>query len=278
MLAARRPPRPAARTAPLAVTLVVMLAACAGGADLSGTITGPPATTLPGAPAPSPSPAVGVVTGSVVDTRGNPLAGVQVIADNTLFYNTNAVGVTDAQGRYRIDVGQPVGTWHMTAHLRREFEGRTYDLSLHPDNDAPFAGTEGAVRNFRWRLTGARADGLGFYGGTVQFLVDPQGWAADAHQTDVELTFTPVGPLIDGSTGQTLTLRANQGLFTIRDVPLGKYAITARYAPEGAAPRPMVLRWYGQGRYVEAFTATWPVRDATQYPDLLDLQVTAPQE
>ncbi|GJG86097.1 hypothetical protein tb265_12780 [Gemmatimonadetes bacterium T265] len=261
-------PRPRRLVLP-AVLLTAALAACAAGDASGGSPTGPTTTT------PSdPNPTAGVATGTVVDTRGQPLAGVQVIADYLLAENTNAIGATDAQGRYSIDVGQPAGTWHMTAHLRREYQGETFDLYLDPDSDAPFAGNAGVVRNFCWRLTGPRADGLGFYGGTVQVNVDRQGWAADIHSPDIEFTFAPVGPLIDGSTGRTLTLRTSQqDVYTIRDVPIGTYAITARYAPDGQAPRPMVLRWYGQGTYADTLTSTWPVRNATHYPDLLDVQV-----
>ena len=280
MPATRRSTRPAALVlGTLVATLVASLAACAGGDGASDAVTDPPPVqgTTGGNAGGAPSTA-GVVTGTVFDTRGRPLAGVKVIADNTFFYNTNAVGITDAQGRYKIDVGGVVGTWHMTAHLTREYNGQAFDLYLHPDSDAPFAGTDGAVRNFEWRLTGPRADGLGNYGGNIQFIIDQQGWAANANQTDVELTLTPVGPLIDGSAGTTLTLRANQGLFTIRDVPIGQYAIAARYAPEGRAPRPMVLRWYGQGSYVQTFTPAWPAVGYGGVLGFLDLQVTAPQE
>ena len=273
MFATRRSPRSAALAATLAfVALVGPLAACAGGDGVTGTNDQEQTHTTP-----PPDNAAGIVTGTVVDTRGQPLAGVKVIADNTLFYNTNVIGYTDARGHYKLDVSGVVGTWHMTAHLAREFNGQTFDLYLHPNSDAPFAGTERAVRNFEWRLTGPRADGLGSYGGNIQFIIDQQGWATNAHQTDVEFTLTPVGPLIDGSAGKTLTVRANYDWYTVRDLPIGQYKITARYAPDGQAPRPMVLRWYGQGNYVDTLTPTWPGVGYGGVLGFLDLQVTAPQ-
>jgi hypothetical protein len=156
--------------------------------------------------------------------RGRPLAGVRVYAKNTLLYNTNAIGVTDAQGRYRLDVREPMGTWRVTAQLRREYEGHTYTLDLHPENDepAPFAGVDGAVRNFSWRVSGRTPSG-GYYGGRVYVSGIPGGWMNDVEHEDLELEFTPVGPLIDGSVG-------------------------AR-APSGAvwAPRPTTCRWASTG-------------------------------
>lgn len=42
-----------------------------------------------------------VMQGVVRDAAGRPLAGVEVFADNTLYYNANVLARTDAQGRYR---------------------------------------------------------------------------------------------------------------------------------------------------------------------------------
>jgi len=202
----------------------------------------PPPTTTPPPPTPTPPPPSGItpgyVTGTVVDATGTPLAGVEVYADNTLFYNTNAIGYTDAQGRYEIDVRQPIGTWRMGAHLKREYNGRTYRFDLHPDNDRAFPGVDGAVRNFDWRLSGETPNG-GRYGARAYVYVNE---AADrdimTQYKDVEVTFTPVGPLADGSAGRAMTVRL--ATFRVEDVPLGRYAVTARWVPAGAAPRAMV--------------------------------------
>jgi hypothetical protein len=178
------------------------------------------------------------VTGTVVDAAAGRSPASRFYADNTLFYNTNAIGYTDAQGRYEIDVRQPIGTWRMGAHLKREYNGRTYRFDLHPDNDRAFPGVDGAVRNFDWRLSGETPNG-GRYGARAYVYVNE---AADrdimTQYKDVEVTFTPVGPLADGSAGRAMTVRL--ATFRVEDVPLGRYAVTARWVPAGAAPRAMV--------------------------------------
>jgi hypothetical protein len=156
-----------------------------------------------------------------------------VYAKNTLLYNTNAIGVTDAQGRYRLDVREPMGTWRVTAQLRHEYEGHTYTLDLHPENDAaePFPGVDGAVRNFSWRVSGRTPAG-GYYGGRVYVRGIPGGWMNDVEHEDTELEFTPVGPLIDGSAGAVRILRGGVGP-EADHVPLGKYRVTAWGTPAG---------------------------------------------
>ena len=264
----RRLARPARALATIAV-----LAACAA-ADTAdgGTPTEP---TPPGSGQQNPS--AGFVTGTVVDAAGRPLAGVQVFADNTLFYNTNAIGVTDAQGRYRIDVRQPIGTWHMTAQLTRTFAGRSYRFYLHPDVDTPFPGVDGAVRNFDWRLSGQTADG-GFFGGPVYTHIDPRGWMADdeVEIEDIELTFTPVGPLVDGSTGAVHTIRLG-GPAADKYVPIGKYRVTARWAPAGRPPRDAVLRLTNaDAAYAAQLEVLWPT-DGSGSIKMLELDVSAAQ-
>jgi hypothetical protein len=249
----------AAGLAPVTATLVVRVAAAAAPA--------PPATGV----------TPGFVTGTVVDAAGRPLAGVRVYAKNTLLYNTNAIGVTDAQGRYKLDVREPMGTWRVTAQLRREYEGHTYTLDLHPENDepAPFAGVDGAVRNFSWRVSGRTPSG-GYYGGRVYVSGIPGGWMNDVEHEDLELEFTPVGPLIDGSVGAPRTLRGGVGP-EADHVPLGKYRVTAWAAPAGAPRRRAVLRVSVAGApYVDEVVVTWPV-DLNGWAKRLAFDVAAPQ-
>jgi hypothetical protein len=198
----------------------------------------------------------GYVTGTVVDAAGRPLAGVEVYADNTLYYNTNAIGYTDAQGRYRIDVRQPIGTWRVGARMRREFNGRTYQFDLHPDVANAFPGVDGAVRNFDWRLIGRTPEGTWY--GVATWVY--RNWAPGEYVAveDVEVTFTPVGPLVDGSTGQVgvVRLRGNY----INNIPLGRYRVTARWAPQdGRAARPMGVRLRDANAYTDATILDWPV-------------------
>jgi hypothetical protein len=185
----------------------------------------------------------------IVDVQGRPLNGVQVFADHTLYYNTNARGVSDSTGRYRIDVSQPTGSWHALAQLRRNYHGQTYTFALDPNDDTPFAGSAGAVRNFIWRLSGSKPDGEGVYGGLVTVYADYANFTLVMR--DVELTLVPDGALVDGSTGAPITrrlLHTADGDAMV-DVPVGRYTITARYVPVGGTPRTLMVRLRDQGDY-----------------------------
>lgn len=179
-------------------------------------------------------PEKGYVAGKVANTQGNPLEGVDIVVNNSQFYNNNILGQTDDDGNYKLEV-EP-GSWYVRATIDVQYDNRTYTLDLDPDNSKGFAGTEGAVRNFQWKLTGARPTDFGasgYYGGSIEIV----GGGAFADVDGVELTLKPVAPLIDGSTGQTVT--QNPEGYVLEDVPIGRYEISARYIPEN---RPMRIR------------------------------------
>ncbi|WP_234734849.1 carboxypeptidase regulatory-like domain-containing protein [Tellurirhabdus bombi] len=176
----------------------------------------------------------GYTVGKAVDARGNPLEGVSIILDNTLLYNSNLVGTTDKNGTYRIKTSG--STWKALAEIRRTYNGKSYRLSLTPDNIDGYAGADGAVRNFQWNLSGEQPDNPGlFYGGSVSVNKDIESQLYDVE--NLEFTFTPVGELIDGSTGKILTLRTGdphtEHYGSIPDVPIGRYKITAVHKPTG---------------------------------------------
>ena len=275
---------PGAPVAGDAAALGVQAAAAVPAGDYPVTLTGSAAGLAPVtatlvvrvAAAPPPPPPTGVtpgfVTGTVVDAAGRPLAGVEVYADNTLYYNTNVIGYTDAQGRYKLDVRQPIGTWRVGAHLKREYNGRTYQLDLHPDAARAFPGVDGAVRNFDWRLIGKTPEG-GSYGVATYVY---RNWAPGEYVAveDVEVTFTPVGPLVDGSTGQVGVVRL-QGNY-VSNIPLGRYKVTARWAPrDGRAARPMGVRVRDANSYTESTTLDWPA-NADGRPREAELEVYLP--
>jgi hypothetical protein len=184
-----------------------------------------PTTPDPDDPA---NPTAGYVTGKVVDTQGKPLAGVEIVIDNTLFYNTNLLTTTDAKGLYRVKT--PNGSWRASAQVRRAYNGKSYRLDLAPNTTEAFAGDEGAVRNFEWRLSGEKPDNPGaFYGGTVEVSNEIAKGPYDTE--NIEFTFTPVGPIIDGTPGKTLVLRYDEYYGRIPDVPIGRYRITGVYKP-----------------------------------------------
>lgn len=168
----------------------------------------------------------GYVKGTVKDSAGNPLQGVKIIVDHSIFYNSNITALTDASGNYRVKV--PTGSWYAFAQLKKNYNGKTYSFYLKPDSSAGF-GAEGAVRNFTWTLTGEKEEPLapGFFGGTITFDNYPTGnYIEDENR--IEFTLTPAGALIDGSKGEALTLRAKDA-YRLTDVPIGRYTISASY-------------------------------------------------
>lgn len=221
-----------------------------GDGDYYGEITGqvtPPQTgleiqmsivgsapTTPTADANTPEPYI--MKGRVTNSAGEPLVGIEVFADNTLLYDSNLVDVTDADGYYRIDLnGFSPSSWQGAAYVEPTFEGEYYMIRLESDNEQAFAGVDGAIRNFTWRVQG-EIPGGGFHG-ALAFVYTNFEWPENYDDSFVKLTFTPKGPLIDGSTGETLVLSPNGG--EIIDIPIGRYTVTGQYEEPGQAPRPL---------------------------------------
>ncbi|WP_241758547.1 carboxypeptidase-like regulatory domain-containing protein [Pyxidicoccus parkwayensis] len=221
-----------------------------------------------------------VVKGKVVDTAGKPLAGAEVVADNQVLYDSNVVGTTGADGTYRLDLGKAAVTWNASARFQRQYNGKTYTFNLHPSNPASFATNEGAVRDFSWKLTGEKPDG-GNYGSPVLFNMvayeNPQDPDTALDSLNVELTLTPSGPLVDGSTGSPVTAHATRdGNGTgLHDIAVGRYTITARYAPSGKAAQPLVVRVNNTGSYASSVTADFAA--VTEGVYRIDLDVDFPK-
>lgn len=176
----------------------------------------------------------GYLTGKVTDSKGKPIRGVRVIADNTFLYNSNLLGTTNANGLYSIKLS--AGTYLATAELTVDYNTRSYKLNLRPDATEEFIQQDGAVRNFSWALTGPRPEQPRLhYGGDIML-----NRVVGSSLYDVEnivFTLVPVGPLIDGSEGSTLRLRSGQPSTEtygqLADVPIGRYKISAVHEPTG---------------------------------------------
>lgn len=166
----------------------------------------------------------GKVIGTVRDQAGSTIPGVQIIVDNSIFFNSNLSTKTTSEGNYTLPLPK-TGSWYAFAIHKIPFNGKIYQCYLHPQEPTGF-GPEGAVRNFTWKLSGQKAAPLtGNYGGTVTIDNFPGIYL----ETDkIKFTLTPQGSLIDGSQGQILERYATDG-HQILDVPIGRYKITARY-------------------------------------------------
>ncbi|GGO38728.1 carboxypeptidase regulatory-like domain-containing protein [Deinococcus humi] len=235
-----------------ALFLATTLAACGG----TEPVARPPVVTPPGNPGPidpgpiDPSkPTPYTMKGVVKNAQGQPLAGVEVWADNTLYYDMNVLGTTDSQGRYSIALPRDqLGTWRAGGRFQRSYHGETYELSLEVD-EAAFATDAGAIRNFTLKTSGDRPDGH-YYGGTVWVYGNYSN--GDFKNRYVELTLTPDGPLLDGSAGETLKRFVDGN--TVADVPIGRYTVTARYLPEGGTPQNMLVMRQDEDTFASSTT------------------------
>ncbi|WP_375771072.1 carboxypeptidase-like regulatory domain-containing protein [Archangium gephyra] len=203
----------------------------------------------------------GQVTGLVTDGAGKPLAGAEI----SIYGDTLADGEevsffpkTGADGTYALAV--PEGIYQVSATYDLTYEAKRYRFTLHPtDNVAgeSYPSGEGIDRDFVLKVSGLRpggernpSAGFSYYGGEVELKISdvydesfqtnhfatefPQGFTA-------EVTFTPEGPLADGSTGAPVTssyevISKFRAAWTKIDLPIGKYRVTGRITrPDGTS-------------------------------------------
>jgi hypothetical protein len=188
----------------------------------------------------------GTVKGKVTTSDGKPLPGAKVTISSVIWYNSNNVVSTGADGTYSRQLSEINNdAWYAYASIDKEFNGKIYHMDLHPESTDDFFPGKGAVRNFTWKLTGNQVGrSTGVYGGTVTVAAEP-GTFYDF--TNVTLKMEPQGTLIDGSTGQTITRKidVSQRL----EVPVGRYKVSAVYAPAGQSPVQMKIRLSDTGNY-----------------------------
>jgi hypothetical protein len=242
-----------------ALALIACLVAACGGTAVG------PTTGVPDASALVPTAAVGdehpeslIAKGRVTDSTGRPLPGAVVNADWQLSDDYSLNGFADANGNYRIALDPPQSSWHMNASYTTTWNGVDYAFDLDPVDDSPFVGTDGGVRDFVWRLTGPTPEGDASYGGTVYAYMD-FGGSIPIDPQYVQLTLTPDGPLVDGSTGAVVTATGDQ----IDDVAVGRYVVTASYQEPGQPATDLLVRVRNQGEFAPNVTAQFEQISAT---------------
>ena len=159
--------------------------------------------------------------------QGRPIEGALVWIEPALTTGLTKAH-TDSSGTYKvaglIDVPYTAKAW-----TEVDYGGEHFCLRLGMPNASDFDSfvpSDGAVRNFQWQLTGVIEDLKdydGYFGGEIRLFRE-----GDMKNGTVELTFTPQGPLVDGSTvaAFTRTLNVNEDLF-VYDIPLGLYTVTS---------------------------------------------------
>jgi hypothetical protein len=176
----------------------------------------------------SSSSVAGIVSGKVSDAKGNPLSGVKVTLEHTVWFDSYVLSTTDNNGHYKAELpAAPAGSWTAKAQLETSAYGQQYKFDLVADNNEPFTRDQSTVRNFTWKLDGERPGG-GFYGAHV----DLYQFGTDVDPSQVKLVFTPVeDKLIDGTPAVGFERQVHDvaGTFMVTDVPIGKYTVKAVY-------------------------------------------------
>ncbi|KAA6439852.1 carboxypeptidase regulatory-like domain-containing protein [Dyadobacter flavalbus] len=197
----------------------------------------------------------GYLVGKVTDPAGNALPDATIFTENTVYKNRGAEVSSSSDGTYKLSLVAGLGQWTAKGYILKAYNGKVYKINLHPDNTASFTEDEKPVRNFQWKLQGHIADkSLDlYYGGTAELYRDLNSELRDSE--NVEFTFRPDGPLIDGSGGKVLKLRCGKsgtsGYNLIKDIPIGRYKVSAVYVPTGQSLR---------------VTDAW--NDGTYYPEV----------
>jgi hypothetical protein len=234
-------------------------------------------------PKAEPDISKGFITGKLADANGNPVAGVEVVASHSTYYNTTATAQTDENGHYKLNVANPKGNWTVEAQVVRIYNGKTYRFYVYPENGGPIT-HDGAVRNFSWKLTGqvpgAHSDIR--VGGYITYMDDNANYIPE---NEIEFTLVPEGKLVDGTNGVTITKRAEQFPETynymfsnsgIRDVPVGRYRISARHLPPNGIPKKLLLSVRYSGVFAETISADFEQEAAQTWQEIPILTKSQP--
>ena len=184
----------------------------------------------------------GVITGLALDARGKPIAGALVWVRPAL--TTGLVTAhTDETGRYTAKV-HPNLPYKVSAWAQPTYRGKRYCLRLGHDKINDYdtvAPTNGAVRDFRWKLTGEIGDFSGrFFGGEVRIFRVFDGDNYVPTDAKLEFRLEPLGTLVDGSQGKTLVIPVDSSKTSfLEDIPVGDYKVTVVQLEPGGGRLPV---------------------------------------
>ncbi|MCJ0743502.1 carboxypeptidase-like regulatory domain-containing protein [Pedobacter montanisoli] len=169
----------------------------------------------------------GYATGKAVDSKGKPLAGVEVTLENTTFHE-GYTSTTDKSGNYKIKLSKN-GAYSASAYIDKTLNNIVYHLPLHT-NDKNYFSQEGGVVNFELKLTGQKPEG-GHYGGEIQVSADINDLNPIEDQENIELTLTPLSKLVDGTEAAVVKLNLTRIslYYGLVDIPIARYSVSAKY-------------------------------------------------
>lgn len=200
------------------------------------------------------------VMGSVVDSRGKPLEGAEVSLDADFVYG-RASATTGSNGRYVL-TDLIKATYRAQAWIKAPYAGRTicHRLAMPKATDYnSFPVSAGAVRNFRWQMSGRIGNSDSFFGASVRV------WFADALPLNsgaaIEFTLIPTSALLDGSKAATLIRQAPlvtpASEIGLDDVPLATYRMKAVLVKRDGQRTPLTLKAIGTDSHSAEIDVVW---------------------
>ncbi len=199
------------------------------------------------------------IIGRVTDEHGGGESGIPITANSQEAPGEEKSALSDQYGYYAIDLPNIDGQWQVDETYELNYGGAVYSGQLLSDASRPFDSDEGGVNN----LTAVAITG------SLRMELADIGLAAE----DVVLTLSPIGPLPDGTEGETIVRRAamlGDGI-GLNELPIGQYEITAHYMPLGGIPVPMSIRLKGGGAFVSAIQPTF--REHPSHDYMLEIEV-----
>lgn len=200
----------------------------------------------------------GFLRGYVKDTNGKPLKGAYIMINpptvfGSAYTKRSITARTDANGLYEVPVPSG-GCTVWCAGYAVDYHGTRLALTLHPvDGELDSISKEkGDIENFvllTYGIVSPSAVGDNpVYSGTYYGASFTIGYSSrEANDTsypaewlvlgsEVEITLTPEGPLLDGSAGRPLIVRKKLTpgtYFQVNNVPIGRYKIQGKLIEKG---------------------------------------------
>jgi hypothetical protein len=182
-----------------------------------------------------------------------------------MVWNPNDVRTrTGPDGRYTVR-GLPPGlthqiwAWHEFTHGGRSYCSRLAMAT--PAEYEAFVPGDGAVRNFRWQLTGRIPDaGSNHFGASIALVATDELWESLEDGDDIELRLVPDGPLVDGSEASVITRTipfARSGWASrVDDLPHGTYTAAVTRL-RGGVRTPLAVGRLGSGQRASTAAVRW---------------------
>ena len=189
----------------------------------------------------------GYVRGYVKNTLGHPVTGAKLGLKTARMYDAYlaASAETDARGYYEIKIPMGGGRFDYAGVTVAYGVGRAA-LGLHPadgDLSESYPAATGGVENFVLLPYGiANAEDVknnpryrsNYYGGSflIRYFIGGFSGMLSAG-TEIEITLTPEGALVDGSAGRSFVISktvedSSLGEFVINNVPVGRYRVEVK--------------------------------------------------